>query len=156
MRAVCWSVFRPNDVGRNESGGRAACGKFQFIISSALLVSDQFFVSLYGRPLCLGLHERSDLFGLTLKIEIVPRFNDLPVFDSQNRHTGELNGLVSGCNTQRVTVMRAGHDAPGGDFVAFADCVDHLDVDIGESLRELQEERFEPCRPTKFIALVVA
>jgi len=42
----------------------------------------------------IGLHSRADLLGQTLKIEIIPAFDDLPVFDSEYCYASELNRFV--------------------------------------------------------------
>lgn len=103
----------------------------------------------------LSLHERTDLLGQYLEIEIVPGFGDLSIFDPEYRHAGEFCWLVRRRNSQRVALVRARHNASGSDFVSLADGVHDLDVNIGKRPRELKKERFEPGRSAKFAAMLI-
>ena len=103
----------------------------------------------------IGLHRSADLLGQSLEIEIVPGFDNLSIFDSDYGDPGEFNGPVCCRNAQHVALMCARNDAPGSDFVSLGNGIRNLDMNIGERLCELEEERFEPRWSAKFLAMLI-
>src|SRR5438270_11405436 len=51
--------------------------------------------------------------------------------------------------------MRSSNHAPRSDFISLANSIGDLDVDVWQRLRELQKERFESRRPSKFAPLSI-
>src|SRR5207248_11784710 len=77
------------------------------------------------------------------EIEVVPSFDDLPVAPARDRDAGELDGPPGRGKAERVSLMSAAHGAARHNFIAFGDHIFDDDLDVGESLFERVEERFE-------------
>src|SRR5687768_2677603 len=66
------------------------------------------------------------------KVEVVPGFNDLSVFDPHEAHARKLHRRVTGGNAQMIAGVLTTNRTTGRNHVSFSDYVFHLNFDVGK------------------------